>query len=328
MAAVKVAVVGAGQIGSRHIQALYQMSRPVNIQAVDPSEEALKKTSARLNDSKFANTNVRSIQFFSDVSELDNDLDVVIVATNADVRKTVIENVLADKKVKYMILEKVLFQDFESFETIDRLLAQHNVQAWVNCPIRTNRFFRMLKQTLHQNEPIQYDVIGGNLGIGCNSIHHVDLFSYLSGESDVSFMTDHLDKSVIPSKRKGFIEFTGTLYGCTKNNNLFRFTSFRSGQAPLMIHISTPYRRHIIRLNESVAWTANEQEHWVWKQENFSYLYQSELTHKYVEQILDTGTSYLPTYAHSWKLHKPLLGALLHHYNKITGEVNEKCPIT
>lgn len=328
MMAVKVAVIGVGQIGSRHIQALFRMNRAVCIQAVDPSEKALNAAQIRVMNSYTPNNNVRSIEFFPNTAQLDDEIDVAIIATNADVRKSVIERLLAIKKVKNIILEKVLFQDSASFRSIATLLKAYNVRTWVNCPIRTNPFFAQFKQSLQQAEFIYYNVTGSNLGIACNSIHHVDLFSYLTEESEFSFTTEYLDRTIHPSKRNGFVEFTGTLCGTTENDHQFRFTSLRNGHMPLVINVSTPNQIAIIRLLDGMAWSAKLEEHWTWKPQSFLNLPQSRLTHHYIEEILETGTCALPTYEHSWKLHIPLLHALTTHYNQITGEDHRRCPIT
>src|SRR5699024_8564222 len=136
-----------------------------------------------------------SLEFCASISELDEEIDIAIVATKADVRKNVIEILLTLKHVRYMILEKVLFQDLESYKPVHTLLKTRGVRTWVNCPIRTNPFFQQLKYSLKPGETIHYDVCGGNLGIGCNSIHHIDLLSFLTGETKFTFTTKQLDDS-------------------------------------------------------------------------------------------------------------------------------------
>ena len=37
-----IAIIGAGQLGSRHLQALVAVDFPLTVQVVDPSNEALK----------------------------------------------------------------------------------------------------------------------------------------------------------------------------------------------------------------------------------------------------------------------------------------------
>ena len=44
----KVAVVGAGNIGSRHLQALVKFDQPLEIHVVDPSPDALGRAAAGL----------------------------------------------------------------------------------------------------------------------------------------------------------------------------------------------------------------------------------------------------------------------------------------
>ena len=56
--------------------------------------------------------------------------------------------------------------------------------------------------------------------------------------------------------------------------------------------------------------------------------YQSEMTHIWVNDILSKGYCDLPTYSNSSTLHLELIRVFTEHLKKITGKINNVCPIT
>ena len=105
-----IAVIGAGQLGSRHLQGLSKSINKFNIFIVDPSELSLSETKARLAevDNKFVN----SISFLNDLTKLPPHIDIAIIATTAVNRRSVLENLVAITSVDYLILEKISFNSF------------------------------------------------------------------------------------------------------------------------------------------------------------------------------------------------------------------------
>lgn len=127
-----VAIIGAGNLGSRHLQALALTDIPLAVQVVDPSEKSLDVAKERWQEMPI-NPLVERVTFHKELDELNGNFDVVIVATSSKPRRAVVEKLLAKNKVRYMILEKVLFPRLSDYEDVGRLLERHNVKAWVNC---------------------------------------------------------------------------------------------------------------------------------------------------------------------------------------------------
>ena len=105
-----VALIGAGQLGSRHLQGLAKTKCPLNIVVIDPSIENLKIAEDRWGE--IQNDVKHQIRFNQDLSQLDrSDLFATIVATGANVRRKVVEELFkCAAHVRFLILEKVLFQ--------------------------------------------------------------------------------------------------------------------------------------------------------------------------------------------------------------------------
>ena len=47
---IHCAIIGAGQIGSRHLQALCQFEKPIRVDLVDPSDESLQTAQSRFEE--------------------------------------------------------------------------------------------------------------------------------------------------------------------------------------------------------------------------------------------------------------------------------------
>lgn len=324
---VKISIVGAGQIGSRHLQALAQIDREVSIQVVEPYSTAREIARERFNEVNTANK-VLNVEYLDNITGLENDLDIAIVATNADVRRMVIEELLSQKAVKYIILEKVLFPQFEDFNVIDLLLKQNDVQAWVNCPRRMWPIYKEIKDKLKEAERIEYSVNGTRWDMGSNAIHFIDHFAYLTNQTKITLSADGLDPDTSSSKRTGCFEFTGNLYGSSAEGNRISLTSYNDHSAPLFVQIISDRVRCLVRESEGKAWISEKQLNWEWTEIPFTTPFQSQLTHLAVQQILDTGKSDLTPFNESWELHIPVLSAFIAQLNRTNGKEVIICPIS
>ncbi len=91
-----IAVIGAGQLGSRHLQAIAKIDIPVEVQVIDPSHESLNIAKERF-DQIPLNPNVNRVSFSESLDDVHSEIDVCIVATNSDVRALVIKELLLRK---------------------------------------------------------------------------------------------------------------------------------------------------------------------------------------------------------------------------------------
>ena len=130
-----IAIVGAGQLGSRHLQGLARLDRDIVVDVMDPDTAALALAKQRF-DEMSPNLHKQSVRYISTQKDFESDLDLAIIATNADVRPHVIKSLLTNVYVRYLILEKVVFQSVRDFETVIQILDEKRIKAWVNCPRR------------------------------------------------------------------------------------------------------------------------------------------------------------------------------------------------
>ena len=323
----KIALIGAGQIGSRHLQALALAKVPISVEVVSRSSQSLAKTKERFEQIQGTGL-AKRVKYFQSIKYLSNAIDIAIIATNSDVRRKVIEELIQYKKTRFLLLEKVVFQSIQDFQEIIELLKINQVKAWVNCPRRMIAFYQEMKNHLECGEKIICDVQGGNWGMGCNSIHFIDLFSFLSGETDFRITSADLDKEILASKREGFLEFTGTLHGISENGSKFSLISHKEFNTPFVINVSNNTSRYTILESDGKTIQAHKSKGWKDEEVQFKVPYQSQLTHLAVNKILETEQCDLTPLELSFKLHKPLLKSFTQHLECVMKHSYERCPIT
>lgn len=311
-----VSVIGIGNLGLRHLESLINSKMNLEIYAVDPSVTAIQNA-VNFTDKIHYDDKVISVKFISSIKELPKDIDLAIVATNSNVRLKVVNNLLLNSKIKYLVLEKVLFQRLKDYEDCDSLLENNNVTTYVNCPMRSYQIYAKIKSLINHSANIEMFVNGGDWSLGCNSIHYIDLFSFLNNSS-INTCELYLDKEIINSKRDGFIEFTGKLK-ITHNESSLLLTSIKDKSTEKVIKIY--FRDNLFILNEN----SGNFEHYIGDKKisnyNFNIPYQSEITKVFASDLFNTGKCQLPTYKESMEMHIVIINELL---NFVKSNVDSK----
>ncbi len=320
-----IVIIGAGQLGSRHLQALARVKEVINISVVDPSLDSLKTAEARFDEVRA--TFKGNVNYFTEIESLEENNDIVIIATNSIIRRDVIQRLVKTKSVKYLILEKFLFANQDDYDFVENLLLDKGIKTWVNCPRRMYDIYKDLK--LKIKSPASFSAEGSNWGLGCNSIHLLDIFSYLVGNENFSDNRVLLDEEILKSKRDGYIEFTGEICLWTEKKDSFRIKSYNEGSKPIRIRIETLEGIWILdELKGEILYWGEDSE-WKCEASNYKSPFQSGLTNIAVEEILASGSCELTPLDESTKLHKVLFEIFLNHYNSQNQEQNNKiCAIT
>jgi hypothetical protein len=322
-----ILVIGAGQIGSRHLQGLAKIDIPIKLLVIDPNQNSIETAKKRFSELP-QNQNISQINFCNELKQKNEKFDLVIIATNSDVRFEVTKNLVNKHNVQCIVFEKIVFQREKHFEQILHLLHQKKIKAWVNCPRRLYDFYMQLKDLLKAEDLIYFSLTGGEWGMGCNSVHFLDLICYLSGTSDINIDRIYLDPGFIPSKRPGFFEFTGRIEGRISEKIQFRLHSQRASTAPISISLSTKNHQINIFEKDAYALSAVSNNSWIRVKNDIKIPFQSELTQIMAKQILTTGESSLAGFEESYLIHKPLLKIFTRHYNTAAAKKINYCPIT
>lgn len=312
-------LVGAGQLGSRYLQGLVGIDRQLKISVVDPSTASLDVARKRLAESTLGA--FHEVRFSTLLDEVSKQIDLALVATPAHCRAAVVEEIAVKSSVKAWILEKVLAQNCEQLDQIQQALAK-NDRVWVNTARRAMVWHQVIRAQLLPEgpAPLQVRVSGGSWGLGCNAIHFIDLVAWWNQSSVQSVNADGIE-DWLQSKRAGFQEFNGTLLVSYIDGSELELCC-HSGHESVQITVATSNGEWVIE--ESAGLVTGPCGQLIHGQLTF----QSALTAPLVKQILQEGRCDLPTFAESTAQHRPLLVALLQHWNKNQGCQDSIVPIT
>tara|TARA_Y100000294_G_scaffold87270_1_gene81565 strand:- start:725 stop:1702 length:978 start_codon:yes stop_codon:yes gene_type:complete len=322
-----IIIIGSGQIGSRHLQSLAKIDRETMVSVFDPSINSLNLAKERYNEMPHNNL-VKSVSYSQNLDDLRNDVDVAVVATNADVRLQVLEKLLSRVGVRYLILEKVVFQSVDDFKDVLDLLKKNKTKAWINFSRRMMPFYKGIKNSIDSNEKVYIHLEEGDLGLIQSSIHFLDLLLFFTKEKQLFLDGSGIDGHVQKSKREGHVELTGLLRGKTEKCSEITVIDYPGSNASDVIHVFGKNIRFMFSETLSKAYIAKANNSWEWEEESFSVSYQSDLTHQAIEQALDTGKCELPSLEDSFLLHEAFLNMINDHLERITGKRHTKCPIT
>ncbi len=320
-----IAIIGAGQLGSRHLQSLAVLDKELfEIFVFDTQRSSLDIAYQRYCDvSRDSSPEV----FVTDVfQELPKEIYTVIVATSSIVRRKVVEQLLEYAQVEFLILEKFLFTRLEDFSDVEKLLEQYQIKAFVNTPRRTFEFYKKIAVKI--DFPFQMEVAGSQWGLGCNAIHFLDLFFYLNQSTSFEVIPN-LDEEVFSSKRDGYIEFTGAFIMKDDKKNTCQITSFKEGNLPVVVSLTDSKQKWTIHENLGIIRTFEMTDTGYGYQESAIRIpFQSESTAKIITDLLNTGDCMITNYKDSAYLHQKLLVKYLDQYSAFLNQKADSCPIT
>lgn len=318
----KIALIGAGQLGSRYLQGIVMSDLNIDLYIVDPSIDSIKVCNERILEVN-PTYDISKISNLNSVDELPLTLDLVIVATTANVRWKIIGDLFKfDREVTYAIFEKVLFQREVEYSQCEALLSAKNVKAWVNCPRRLMPIYRHLKDVLG-GKLREVVITGGEWGLVSNSIHFIDIISFISGHDDVSLeVCDILNPSESISKRSGFYETFGSIAGVCGDVK-FNFSSENGIGTSHVIQLETD--NSLITVDE-ISGEISFFKDDLTNMEEFEIPFQSNISRGLAESILLHGKCGLTPFAVSAKLHLPFIRCI---NNTFKTKYNvEICPLT
>ncbi len=320
----KIVLVGAGNIGSRHLQALAKLPYELSIDIVEKETKNFEISEKRLLEIGF-NKDLLKYQFHQDFEDLKGPADLVIVATNSKGRADLVIDLL-DRGFSRFLLEKIVTQSKEEYEKLLNKINEKNSKAWIDTARVYFDSYQKIKEYFRDSGPLHVSVNCGNEGLGCNAIHFINLFSYLCNNYKVKLNGDALDNQILPNKRgNDLVEFSGTITGSVSNGSSFTVTFVQHENLPFTVeilgkdkHLFIEERKGIMNLlkgEKELDFTFNEE-------------LQSNLTTKIVKDILEKDSCLLPTLQESSYVHYDLFRIFNSHLKKVTNKESNICPIT
>lgn len=304
-------IIGLGGIGIRHFQSLTKSGDAIHFFLTDKNPDLQKDVTEWERDFPFHQFTWISL----DSLDIPFEPDLLIVATSSGPRFAILDNlILKGVSPRFVLLEKFLFTDENEYKLYGS--SSWASRTYVNTPRRLYETYQVVKSRLANTEsPITMNVFGNNWGIGCNSIHFLDVFSFLGDIKEIDGVDDSLAAGWIQSKRLGYIEFTG-LITLKANNNQISLQDFTSeGPVWVLVALHTPNWYIEVRESERKVVIRNIKSGEV-ETFDFKMKYQSELTLSVFEKLMNGQSCNLPSFEHSAYLHLCLLKMYKNHVLK------------
>lgn len=313
-------VVGAGQLGSRYLQGLVAAESEFEITVFDVSLESLETAKTRWIEAG-GDESPHQVRWLDSFPSNLQRADIALIVTSSKGRGALINKIAEAIDVRYWVLEKVLTQSIEELRLIQSAIAGCE-GAWVNTPRRMMTWHQSLKEAIVGYGPLDASYSAGLWGLACNSIHFIDLLAWWSGELLVSVDTSGLDHFWHESKRAGYFESTGELVAHFSNGTSLRLKS-REGAQTQLIHVV---------LSDGIIWEIDESAGTArnsnGEQRDGRIEFQSQLSGRLVDKILQQDKCDLPSFDESAALHQIFLGAMISHWNCSQNRNDYIVPIT
>lgn len=329
----RILIVGCGELGSRHLQAVAKMDSVAEVEVVDPSSDSLALGQKRLRELGDRNLEIE-YRWLRSLDEASHGGDACILAVCADARLSLFEEILLRLGYKTFILEKVVAQKVEDYEQMLRLEEEYGASVWVNCLWRTYENHRHIKSRLIRGETFSVSVTGGNRGLATLGIHAADLFSYYEGGSEILRVSASVEPVLMRTKRKNHFDFSGTLQGKTSGGGKFFLSFLSEGEvlnntAPLQIVLNAPGYRAVADDIEGSCWESTLEKGWEWEKVDYQKdIYVSSTTRIFLNDIFRRRRCALPTLRESFPAHQFILESLLPEFQKQMGKEWTRCPVT
>jgi predicted dehydrogenase len=322
-----ILIVGCGELGTRHLQAVAAVPGVAQIDVVDPNPEALVLGQTRLAERSVpAGLEVR---WMTSLREATPGGALAIVATQADVRCALARDVIEDLGYRTLILEKMVAQSTADYEQLLDVAGSRGAALWVNCKTRAHASHRYVKAQLEPAVPLSLTATGGNHGLANNGIHAADLFVFYDGATELESRGGHVDPVLHRSKRgPAVFDLSGTLIATTKRGSRFVLSYAPDHAAPGCFVVETVRYRAIVDDVAKLVTESRADDGWRWRSVPFAEnLAVSHMTTAFVVDILATGRCALPTLAEAYPAHRFILDELRPHFARLLGRDVVRCPV-
>jgi len=318
----RICLIGCGNVGSRHLQAIAKLPFSVHVDIIEPSLQSQELGKTRLNEIKYDESHIFS--WHKDIQELKDKPDLTIVSTTAKGRADLLCR-LVDLGHSRFLIEKMVCQSDAEYEQIIRKFHQNNAKGWINTNPRCFASYQKLKNYFTDLDMIHFSITASNVSaLGTNAIHYMDLFSYFTEDYDIKLSGDLLIDEIFPNKRGiNLMEFAGTVVGKIKNGSTITMSFLPSENLPTIINIIGKDKHILIdETSQKILNMVNNDKF------SFSFEHVSTITTKIAQEILENDTCCLTILEKSQILHKEIFRMFNLHIKKITGNYMELCPIT
>jgi len=323
-----VLIIGCGQLGSRHLQAVVSLPDVQSIDVFDPHPEGLHLGQTRVNE--VADRKVQNIRWLSRLDDAKPNGDLCIVATRADVRCGLVCRAASEKGYHSFLIEKIVAQSVAEYIRLIEFSESLKLSIWVNCKTRAHWSHQRVKSRLDPNAPLVLTAQGGNHGLANNGIHAADLFAFYDDAEAIECLNVQIDPELQPSKRGiDMFDLSGTMLGRSRRGSQFLLNYSGEQNGPGYFTVVSANYRALIDDSKKAFYESTAETGWVWTPVPFNVdLNVSAMTRAFAENIFANGQCDLPTLTQCYPAHEFILTALQPHFNVLLGVDADHCPVT
>jgi hypothetical protein len=323
-----IIIFGCGNVGSRHLQGVLKSKLKSNIYVIENNQESILVAKQRIKEIK--NLNNKKVFFYKDLNFKKIFFDLAIVATNSHNRVKFVENIIKQKMITNMIIEKVAFQNLKDYETTLKLIKKNQISCWINCARNSHGIYNRIKNKIDTTKKIEMEIKGNGWNLASNTIHFIDLFFYLSNREGVEFFNKIYKKNkIVKSKRNLYHEIKGVIKLFNNLGDKIVLEDDNKNNKDLIIKIRNS--KNLFEINESkntfqLTQTINKKKSV--DRIKFKTLLQSNLSSLYVTRLSDKKALKLPTINNSYFSHKILLDVLKKQFEYSFKKKITKCLVS
>lgn len=314
----KTLLIGCGNIGFRHLQALAasDMAPQIELSIIEPNADHHDRISTELKSADFA-----AAQLLTQLPAERAHFDLVVIATNADVRRRVFEDLADQHSFAGIIFEKVLFQRIADLDAVEQRL--QGVAAYVNCGRRGFPGYSALRARFAGQGPVDYSVDGTQYALASNAIHFLDIAAFINDSPLVELDASGLEAQTGQSRRAGYVEVYGTLNGRLANGSSVSLTCHPAESFAINVSLKSADMSGQVdeAAGQAILTTGLGSETL-----DFETRHVSQMPYLY-ESVLKAEPCLLPEFAESAAQHRLLLSSLNKHLN-LPDNPNTLCPIS
>lgn len=313
-----VLLVGCGNIGFRHLQALTSIEEidQIHVTVVEPDSAQ----HARITE--HAKTVSCPVEVLQAQPDGPRHFELVVIATNSNIRRKVFDAVDDAYSIDTVIFEKIVFQTITDHAEVAARLSKDGITGFVNCGRRGFPGYHALRDRLADAAPIHLDVSGASWALASNGIHFLDIAEFLNGSALTSINASGLAAGSKESKRGGYLEVFGTLTAELDNGARVSLTC--RDELPVEIAISLSGETFSAKLDEA-AHTAELSIGELTETLHFQTHHVSGMPHIYSGALF--GDCPLTPFADAAHQHRLYLTALRTHLG-LSNERDAPCPIS
>lgn len=332
---VRVLVVGAGEIGSRHLQALVKVNEESLIFIYEPNTENLKRSLNRVEEEKARSVSrAYRVEFIvlKDLSNISLKIDIAIISTNSKVRRKILDQLIGcGIAIENIILEKLLFNRAEDYREIPTSFGGINSNVYCNQWMSSSYPFMRLKQWIGDFGSIQVKVSGSRWGLESNAVHFIDYFDFLFDRKEKLSLKGEKIVGMSRSKRPGCVQLFGEISISAGSRGSILLESFDHGymERQIRIQIATDVSGQFdIDMSDKGTVSVRRVNGGHIDVQDFNLELQSNLTQFHVSDLMTTGECKLPRYSHSMVHHLLLIDAASRYFLRNGISIEQGLPIT